>query len=179
MRFAYADPPYPGCAGYYPENEEVDQAALLARLVAEYPDGWALSTHAPALRALLPLCPDDVRVGAWVKPFTPFRPNVGVAYAWEPVLWRGGRRRTRRQATAFDWLRAHGTLKYRVGLIGAKPEAFCFWLFELLNLEPGDTLDDLYPGTGAVTDAWGRWQRRLDFAPAAPEPPTQPVLVEP
>jgi hypothetical protein len=38
MRFAY-DPPYPGKAGYYPEQAEVDHQALIERLVADLPDG--------------------------------------------------------------------------------------------------------------------------------------------
>lgn len=42
MRFAYADPPYPGKAKYYPEKTEVDHASLIGRLATEYPDGWAL-----------------------------------------------------------------------------------------------------------------------------------------
>ena len=177
MRVAYADPPYPGCAYLYPENTEVDHVALIARLNEEFPDGWALSTGAVRLQYVLSLCPPDVRVGAWVKPFAPFRPNVGVAYAWEPVVWRGGRRRTRRQTTAFDWVRACGTLKYKVGLIGAKPEAFCFWVFEMLNLQPDDDLVDLFPGTGAVGRAWEKWRCRLDLMPAG-EQTRQPVLVE-
>ncbi len=41
MRFAYADPPYPGNAGIYPEREGVDYRELIARLRAEFPDGWA------------------------------------------------------------------------------------------------------------------------------------------
>jgi hypothetical protein len=45
--------------------------------------------------------------------------------------------------------------------LGQKPDAFCFWLFEVLNLQPGDELVDLYPGSGAVTRAWQRWQHRL------------------
>jgi hypothetical protein len=37
---------------------------------------------------------------------------------------------------------------------GAKPAAVCRWIFGLLGAEPGDTLDDLFPGSGAVTRAW-------------------------
>lgn len=36
------------------------------------------------------------------------------------------------------------------GLTGAKPEAFCRWVLDLLNFQPGDTLDDLFPGTGVM-----------------------------
>ena len=154
MIFAYADPPYVGCAGLYPEKTEVDHPRLIARLVAEYPDGWALSCSSPSLRFLLPLCPEAVRVLAWTKPFAVYKPNVGVAYTWEPVLVLGGRRRTRQQPTARDSLAESITLKR--GCVGAKPQRFCEWLLDVLNVEPGDELHDLFPGTGAMTRAFHR-----------------------
>jgi hypothetical protein len=40
------------------------------------------------------------------------------------------------------------------GLTGCKPERFCIWLFEVLNVRPGDILDDLFPGTGVVTEMY-------------------------
>jgi hypothetical protein len=159
MRFAYGDPPYIGCAHFYEENTEVDHGDLVARLVDEFPDGWALSLHTPSLKTILPMCPDDVRVMAWVKPFAVFKPNVNPAYAWEPVIVRGGRKRTREQDTVRDWVSASITL--RRGMVGVKPEAFCFWLFSVLGMEPGDEFCDLFPGTGGVTKAWGRYQRQL------------------
>src|SRR5512135_34608 len=67
LRLAYADPPYPGKAWLYRDHPdyggEVDHAALIAQL-AGY-DGWALSTPAEALPAMLGLCPPGVRVAAW------------------------------------------------------------------------------------------------------------------
>lgn len=150
MKFAYADPPYPGCAHLYPENEEVDHKVLIEMLCNDFPDGWALSTSSPALRDVLNLCPDDVRLMAWVKPFCSFKPNVNPAYAWEPIIVRGGRRRTREQLTCRDWVSANITLKK--GLTGAKPPDFCQWLFDVLNIEPEDEFVDLYPGTGIVTE---------------------------
>ena len=159
MRFAYADPPYPGCAHRYVENQEVDHRQLIAQLCTEFPDGWALSTHTPGLKILLPMCPEDVRVMAWVKPFAVFKPNVNPAYAWEPVIVRGGRKRTRKDDTVRDWVSESITLQR--GMVGAKPEAFCFWLFEILNLKPGDEFVDLFPGTGAVTKAWEKWRSQL------------------
>ncbi|MDP2662778.1 MAG: hypothetical protein Q8R28_18845 [Dehalococcoidia bacterium] len=159
MRFAYADPPYIGQAHRYPEKQEVDHAALIARLVAEYPDGWALSCSSPSLRIILPLCPDDVRVMAWVKPFAVYKPNVNPAYAWEPVIVRGGRKRTREMPTVRDWVEANITL--HTSVVGAKPHAFCRWLFEVLGAQLGDELCDLYPGSGAVTQAWEHYQRQL------------------
>lgn len=100
MKCAYADPPYLGCGALYSAHhpdalvwdDPEAHRALIARLCDEFPDGWAMSCSSPSLKTLLPMCPDDCRVSPWVKPFAVFKPNVGVAYAWEPVIWRGGRR---------------------------------------------------------------------------------------
>lgn len=154
MRFAYADPPYPMQAMRHYGMPEVDHKLLIGRLCAEFPDGWALSTSSPALRDLLPMCPDDVRVGAWVKPFAIFKPNVNPAYAWEPVIWRGGRRGDRERKTVRDWVSENITL--RKGLVGVKPEKFSMWVFELLGANGGDELVDLFPGSGAVSLAWAK-----------------------
>src|SRR5437870_4827984 len=144
MRVAYADPPYPGCASYYVERTEVDLGMLVTRLKNEFPDGWALSTSSPMLYTALSACPDDVRVMAWVKTFCSFKPNINPAYAWEPLLVRGGRRRTRAHETVRDWCATPITLKR--GLVGAKPDAFCRWLFDVMGLEASDELVDLFPG---------------------------------
>lgn len=148
MKFAYADPPYIGQAHRYAEKQEVCHIELLARLVNGFPDGWALSCSSPSLKYILSLCPDDVRIMAWVKPFASFKPGVGVAYAWEPVIVRGGRKRTREQLTIRDWVSANITLQK--GIIGAKPEPFVYWLLDVLNFHEGDELTDLYPGSGIV-----------------------------
>jgi len=166
MRAAYADPPYIGQARKHykhdPRCAEVDHAELIKHL--ETYDAWALSLSTPSLREILPLCPPEVRVMAWVKPFCAFKVNVNPAYAWEPVIVRIGRKRTREQMTVRDWVSVPITLNK--GLVGAKPEAFCFWLFEVLNLQPDDQFDDLFPGTGIVSQCWSQWrsQGRLAFA---------------
>ena len=92
LRLAYADPPYPGNARLYRGHRdyagEVDHAALIRRL-GPY-DGWALSTSAAALPAVLALCPPGVRVAAWhrgERPTASSRP----LNAWEPVIYHGGR----------------------------------------------------------------------------------------
>ena len=161
MKFAYADPPYIGQARKHYNSEEVDHRELVERLVRDYPDGWALSCSSPSLRFLLPLCPEATRVMAWVKPFCSFKPNVNPAYAGEPMLVYGGRKHTREQVTVRGWVSANITL--RRGLSGAKPDGFCFWLFEVLNLKSDDTLDDLYPGTKAVQLAWDAWRRQRQW----------------
>lgn len=173
MIVAYADPPYLGLCSYYDHDHGADgrcwndvetHAALVARLCDDYPDGWALSCHAPALRAILPLCPGDVRVGAWVKPFVSFKPGINPVYAWEPLLWRGGRRtakEARSERFVRDWVAAASAIQK--GLVGAKPEEFAFWLFRLLNLSPDDTFVDLFPGSGGITVAWKRWRELERF----------------
>lgn len=89
-----------------------------------------------------------------------FRPNVNPAYAWEPVIFRLARARTRQQPTIPDWVSANGTSQR--GVYGAKPDAFCFWIFEMLNLQPGDEFHDVYEGSGAVTRAFRRWVNRVE-----------------
>ena len=149
MRFASAAPPYPGYAHYYPEQTEVNHEDLISELVNDFPDGWALSTSSSALQYVLCLCPEDVRVMAWVKPFASFKPGVNPAYAWEPVIVRGGRPRSKQQMTIRDWISEPITL--RKGIVGAKPPAFCQWLFNVLNIQKEDQLVDMYPGTGVIS----------------------------
>ena len=159
MRFCYADPPYLGCGKLYTahhadaldcDNPEWHRA-LIARLCDEFPDGWAMSLSSPSLRTILPMCPEDARVGAWVKPFAVFKPNVNPAYAWEPFIWRGGRKGDRTRATVRDWVSANITLKR--GLTGAKPRDFCRHILDVLGYEPGDDIVDMFPGTGAFMAA--------------------------
>lgn len=159
MKFAYADPPYLGCAvkHYGDMHDEAavydtveGHAALIDRLCAEFTDGWAMSLTSSSLGALLPLCPDDCRIMAWVKPFASFKPGIGVAYAWEPVIVRGGRKRTREQPTVRDWVAENITLMR--GVPGAKPVGFVHWILDVLNVQPGDQMVDLFHGSGAVQD---------------------------
>lgn len=162
-RFAYADPPYPGLSkkyyGHHPDYAgEVDHAALIARLEAGGYAGWALSTSSRALQEILPLCPPGVRVCAWVKPIGVARSTYGLHSAWEALIVAGGRKR---QPGVRDWLRAQPARKWGT-LMGRKPVAFCAWLFDCLGMLPGDELDDLFPGTGAVARAWREVSARED-----------------
>lgn len=156
MRIAYADPPYPGCAHLYPEKEEVDHAALIARMQSDF-DGWVLHTSSVALGTVLPLLPADARVMAWVKGFAAFKRNVSVAYAWEPVIVKAARKPVvSKRMVMRDWIEAPITLKR--GCVGAKPEKVCQWAFEVVGARPDDDLADLYPGSGAVSRAWASWR---------------------
>jgi hypothetical protein len=171
MRVAYADPPYIGMARRHYGDEalcaEVDHGDLIRQLVTF--DAWALSLSSPTLKQILALCPDGVRVGAWVKPFASFKPNVNPAYAWEPVIFSGGRKRGRNVPTVRDWCSVPITIKR--GLAGVKPDEFSWWIFDLLGMEPEDEFFDLFPGSGAVSAAWDAYRRALHafplFAPLA------------
>lgn len=161
MNFAYADPPYLG-QGKKHYKEHPDAAVwdtldghrlLIERLVSDFPDGWALSCSTPSLQSLLPLCPRSARVAAWVKPFAIFKPGVNPAYAWEPVIFMGGRKRTRQDATIRDWHSENITLKK--GLVGVKPPNFNKWIIDLLGADPKqDDFHDLFPGKGGFSAAW-------------------------
>jgi hypothetical protein len=165
VKFAYADPPYLGLAAKFyghlhPEAAEYDKPethqALIDRLCDEFVDGWAMSLHTPSLRTILPMCPPAARVCAWTKPFASFKPGVGIAYAWEPVIFMGGRRRTKQQETVRDWCAVNITL--RKGFTGAKPAGFVHWILSMFNAQDGDEVIDLFPGSGAVTAAIADWQ---------------------
>lgn len=160
MKFAYADPPYLGLAkSFYGDMHDhasdydkiETHAALIQRMCDEFPDGWAMSLHSPSLKDILPLCPRDCRVMAWVKPFASFKPGVGVAYAWEPVIVRGGRKRAVEQGTVRDWVAVN--IAMLRGFPGAKPREFCDWVMDVLNVQPEDEMHDLFPGSGAVQAA--------------------------
>lgn len=167
MKFAYADPPYLGCCRLYDHHhpdgrcwDDIDTHRLLVgRLVSEFPDGWAMSLTSTSLRSILPMCPGDVRVASWCKSFCAFKRGVRPAYAWEPVIfWRGRNPvaghahppppKGGKQTTPKDFVVEPITLKR--GLTGAKPERFCAWVLDLLNVQHGDEVIDLYPGTGVM-----------------------------
>ena len=161
VRAAYADPPYPGYGKFYEGGREVNHELLIEWLNRDF-DAWALSTASVTLQEVLALCPDDVRIAAWVKPFASFKPGVDPAYAWEPVIFKSARKWRRDQMTARDWVGTSITLKR--GFTGAKPAAFCYWLFDLLGLYRDDEFVDVFPGSGAVTTAYETWQRQTQLA---------------
>jgi len=179
MKLGYADPPYFGCGKLYAEHHAdaldadaldwdnpATHVALIERLEDEF-GGWVLHSSATAAAIAL-YAPLAVKTGArwcsWVKGFAAFKRNVPVAYAWEPVLIKEGRKPVvSKRLTMRDWIECSITLKR--GLTGAKPEAVCHWAFELLGARPEDELADLFPGTGAVTKAWKTWQGKFTLPP--------------
>lgn len=155
VKLAYADPPYYGYGKLY---SDTDAAALrsyddldawrdlIVRLDTEF-DGWALSMTSGNLYDILPLFKTRPRIASWVKPFAAYKRNVRVAYTWEPVIFKEGRPRSVDGALVNrDHLAEPITMKK--GLTGAKPERTCRWILDLMGFKPGDTVTDLFPGTG-------------------------------
>lgn len=180
-RLGYADSPYLGCCGLYNHEhhgggcwDDLTTHQELVRRLAGY-DGWVMHLSAPSLRRILPLCPNDVRVMAWVKPFAAFKRNVSVAYAWEPVIVKPARKPVvSKRITYRDFVEeledpaVRESITLKRGLTGAKPERVCMWAFEMMGAERGDTLDDLFVGSGAVTRAWDAWNQQFDLSDTCP-----------
>jgi hypothetical protein len=169
MRFAYADPPYPGQAkrwyGNHPDYAgEVDHAELIERLCRDYPDGWALSTGMVMLQGVLALCPDDVAIAVWhnTNSQPPGAAKWRWCYSWEAVIVRGGRPApTVRNLLSASGLK--GTAALRCGIEsfpGGKPPAFTRWVANLLGARPDDQIDDLFPGSGAVARELAYWRNQ-------------------
>jgi hypothetical protein len=165
MRFAYADPPYFGYSKkFYSDHPAASvydsiegHAELISNLSKNYPDGWALSMTSGNLFDILPLCPPGCRVAAWVKPWASFKPGVCPAYAWEPVVFTGGRKPSRSEPSGRDFVSCGITLKR--GFTGAKPEQFVHWVLnDLFHATLDDEVVDLFPGSGAVQRAMDSWR---------------------
>jgi len=160
MRLAYADPPYLGCCGRYGHRHERpygcwDEPTTHADLLTDLKkyDGWAYSLSTVSLRAVLPFAPDDVRIGAWVKPWCSFKAN-DPGYAWEPVLFRSSRNKNERgrdRPTTRDWHAEQSRRRMKQSFFfGAKPDGFCRWVLDLIGYRDGDEFDDFFPGSGIM-----------------------------
>lgn len=161
MRWAYADPPYPGKSGYYRDHPdyagEVNLDELAVRLRGF--DAWALSMSADGRaateRALERAGHTGYRMAIWVK-----GSRHGVSThplnSYEVVFYKGWRdepTRDRPDDTLVLGVAARTTDPRRV--TGAKPPGFVAWLFALMGALPGDELHDLFPGSEIVSRAWG------------------------
>lgn len=92
-----------------------------------------------------------MRVLAWVKPNA--QPGSHrLRSMWEPVLLypAEGRRSNRGRGAVPDVLTCPAP---RRGFIGAKPPEWTRWVLAALAAEPADQIDDLFHGSGAVSDA--------------------------
>ena len=174
MRLCYADPPYIGqskkhYSGHVDYVGEVDHVQLVKTLTSY--DGWALSCHVNSLGYLLCLCPDTVRVAAWVKPFAFFKKGVSPSYCWEPVIFQSARTDNQRRKEwpdgpkfCRDWISLNVwgcTPAERIisDVKGRKRPEFSVWALNLMGAIPTDDLVDMFPGSGAVSSAFRKWKK--------------------
>lgn len=122
---------------------------LLEQLVEEY-DGWAIATSPDGLGAYHPL-PVSARVLSWVK--TRAIPGGHRLHSqWEPVIVMPPE--GRRSRWAGDRVADVLVTPTPQGFAGAKPVEWTHWVLDALGYDPTeDTVVDLFPGSGAITQA--------------------------
>lgn len=120
MRFAYADPPYFGCGASHYGEHHAEAAAWDDRQT--HLDLIAHLTDNYLDGWVLSCNPRDL---AWLLPACPDDARVAAwCKTWHQI---------RPTTVQFAW-----------------PAAFNQWVLDLLNYQDGDTLDDLFPGTGGM-----------------------------
>jgi hypothetical protein len=183
MRLAIADPPYPpfiGAGGrknrasrwyghgqrsrtdrpadFHPDAAEWDDPArhrqLLQDLIATY-DGFAIATSPDGLAAYGAL-PAECRVLAW------FKPNAApgshrLRSTWEPViLYPPKGRRSNRGGVGMIPDVLIEPIPMAAKFRGAKPRRWTEWVLAAMSHDPDtDTVDDLFHGSGLVSQAIG------------------------
>jgi len=175
MKLGYGDPPYIGQASRHYKNdpsgikaEEVDHVALVNHLLDDF-DGFALSCSSPTIWQIgrmfhgddifYTLNP-DVRLAVWVKPHCSWKPWYRVPYTWEGVFFKTVRTVGQRVPQSPRDHHVAASTRTR-GTHGAKPDSFCDWILDLVGYDPTrDTIEDLYPGSGAFTRAIERRNQR-------------------
>jgi hypothetical protein len=128
---------------------------LVRNLERDY-DGWAIAMSVHSLSTYLEVAETDsrngIRVCVWHKPSAVTSGNR-ITNNWEPVLikvpndrkgWASGKPRMT------DVLTCNPP---RQNFIGSKPTQWTNWVLDLLGYEEGDTVNDLFYGSGAVTMA--------------------------
>jgi hypothetical protein len=109
----------------------------------------SIGVYAPAVRL-------DSRSGyrfaAWVKPNGGVPSGSRIHTSWEPVLFYIPEARRTRSSGPYvnDHLAANAG---GAAFMGAKPAAWTRWVLDVLGYDPqADTVDDLFPGSGAVSN---------------------------
>ena len=176
MKLAIADPPYLGRAkrwygaggcgdGYginqadnHPEADLWDNPKthqeLVSNLLLNY-DGFAIAMSAHSLSTYLEIINTDsrngIRVGIWHKK-SAVTSGSRITNNYEPVLIKvpDGRRGWKSNcARVSDVLVANPP---RIGFRGAKPVEWTKWVLDLMGYSDGDVVDDLFKGSGLVTN---------------------------
>lgn len=130
-------------------------------------DGWAIATSADGVPSYGPL-PRACRVMVWVKPNAMPGP-ARIHNKWEAVIVLPpiGRRSSRNGIGAVPDVLV--SPKANNGFAGQKPSAWTRWVLEAMSLAAGDTVDDLFPGSGAVSVVVDQFLRDLQDSASASE----------
>ena len=179
MKLAIADPPYLGRAEMFygernttnlntnatarigparkadvhPDAAMWDDPAthqeLVERLVDEF-DGWAVAMVPDSLYHYLQWVPRRTRIAVWHDPNV--MPNgCHPRRRWEPVLAYIPDGRLRINHVPGPHVGDVLTVGHGSGFTGAKPRQWTRWVLDMLGYDPeADTVDDLFPGSGAV-----------------------------
>lgn len=176
-RLCIADPPYlgravrwygpNGCgngrgegqADNHPNAHLWDKPETHQKLVCELEDnydGWAIAMSVHSLSTYLNIVETDsrngIRVCVWHKPAAVTSGNR-ITNNWEPVLVRVP---NGRKGWASNGPRISDVMTCnppRKNFIGSKPNEWTQWVLDLLGYKETDTVDDLFYGSGAVTQA--------------------------
>ena len=187
MILAIADPPYlgrakrwygaGGCgdgrgrnqADNHPDaaiwdNPETHQE-LLTELLARY-DGFAIAMSVHSLSTYLDITGTDSRNGfrvcVWHKP-SAITSGSRITNNFEPVLIKvpdSRRGWASNAARVSDVLVANPP---KVNFRGAKPALWTKWVLDLMGYTDGDTVDDLFVGSGMVGNALENYQEQLNL----------------
>jgi hypothetical protein len=175
VKLAIADPPYLGRAqryygvgghgaGYgrlradeHPEAADWDKEEthlnLVRYLQANY-EAWAIAMTIHSIHVYSSAVEigssTGYRFGAWVKPDGSVPSGSRIQTSWEPVLFFIPKQRRIRSSG----MNVNDHLSVRAGglnFMGAKPQAWTRWVLDMLGYNPEtDTVDDLFPGSGAI-----------------------------
>ncbi len=166
--------------------EEVNSAELLKELLKNYDGFALSTNEPgiEIIKDSLPkgyFKQHEIRIGVWVKPFCSWKPTHRVQYTWEPVLYHPVRPNGNKSIPSvrdhiivdngkdacvdcfmlnccrqIPSVAVRANITLRKGTHGAKPDAFCDWILDIIGYQSGDQIDDLFPGTGAMSQAVDR-----------------------
>ena len=180
-KFAIADPPYygrakrwygvGGCgaghgkrqADQHPEAHIWDKPEahlnMLKDLQLHY-DGFAIATSVMGLNVYLKEIDltqgSGYRICIWHKPISaPSGSRIRNVY--EPVIiYIPSDRRGYKSYVRMDDLKTINIKKN--GFVGSKPKEWVWWVLDLMGADKEDQIDDLFFGSGAVTQAINEWK---------------------
>jgi len=147
----------PKPADFHPQAylwDQIETHEKLVKNLLENYDGWAIAMAHDNLRDYLPLIPKNVqiKIAIWHKPQN--MPTAArVQNVYEPVLVHipKGRKAAKGQKVFPKDLVTISRINN--GFAGAKPPEWTRWILDLLGYQEGDQVDDLFEGSGAVSQA--------------------------